>query len=155
MSGTGLPTAAELARTLTTLIGKPVAVAQGAVWAVDKQGYVGAYEDNTGVLECLFACDLSAAASLGAALTRIPPGAADQAAKTQKLTPEMVDNAREVANVCANSFHEKRVRLFGFVSPGAQMPGPVGTLIAKPARRLDLTVTIAGYPQGKLSLMVA
>jgi hypothetical protein len=86
----------------------------------------------------------------------MPAGPVTDAIKSNTLTPAMVENSREVANVAANLFNalsgHGHVRLRDYVVAPQPMPPALQPLLAKPVLRLDLEVGVRGYPPGKLVL---
>lgn len=116
--------------------------------------YVGYYDDGTGSQpEGLWLSDLPLTASLGAALTLIPAGAAADAAKAGKMTVDLTENAQEVCNIVANCWQLKRVRLNGFFAAGTTLPPHVQALVDKPGQRMDMAITVPGYVGGRLILL--
>ena len=67
-------------------------------------------------------CDLSLANSLGAALTRIPPAAANEAIAEETVPENIGDNLYEVLNICSSILAElegSRVVLDDMFLPGS------------------------------------
>jgi hypothetical protein len=87
-------------------------------------------------------------------MTRLPRAVADEALRAATLPDVILDNTREIANICASKFCKKRVRLTEFIASPAELPEPARSLFTAPAGRLDMTIGVEGYPGGKLSLLV-
>lgn len=150
-----LPEAEALARTLSKLIGRDVRGKPNktpALPAFDKV-FVAAYDDGSGGLEALWLAELPLTAAFGASLTLVPAGVATEAVRAQKLPPELEDNAKEVANITANSFLERRVRLTQFWAPKAALPEPIVAFAKAKGSLLETSLEVAGYGGGKLWLV--
>ena len=117
------------------------------------QVFVAVYQDSSQAIEGLWVADMALAATLGAVLTLIPPAVAQEASRKGQLSPELLEGAQEIANITANSFHDKRVRLASFLAPGALLPAGPAALLASPVRRLDVKLEVAGYPGGRLLMI--
>lgn len=146
-----VPKPAELGRALSGILNKNVKATsiKAAPWTLAKS-YVGYYDDGKGACEGVWISDLPLSASMGAALSLIPAGVAQEAVKAGQLTQDIFDNTREVANIAANSFGAKRVRLVDLVRGDAQLPEEVAHIMARPGQRLDLQIEVAGYAGGVL-----
>jgi two-component system, chemotaxis family, chemotaxis protein CheY len=110
--------------------------------------------DHASVVACVIS-DLSFAARVGAALTLLPASAANEALSAHQLTAILWENFQEVLNVAS--------RLFDSSSGGQvtlkklyhqdEKPGPeLLAALAKPALRLDASVTVDNYGEGKLTI---
>lgn len=150
-----LPAADTLAKTLSKVIGREVRgkLAKPATLPPLDKCFVATYDDGAGALEALWVADLTLAASFGASLTLVPFGVATESVRAGKLPPELQENTREVANITANSFTEKRVRLVHFWAPGEAISPEAKALAASKLSLLELTLEIAGYGSGKLWLI--
>lgn len=150
-----LPAADTLAKTLSKVIGREVRgkpAKPPTLPPLDKC-FVATYDDGAGALEALWVTDLALAASFGASLTLVPFGVATESVRAGKLPPELQENTREVANITANSFTEKRVRLVHFWAPGEAISPEARALAASKPNVLEMTLEIAGYGSGKLWLL--
>ena len=150
-----VPNAIAMAKTLTALLGKETKVKAIGPWPVlpKDNNFYATYDDGAGELECVWISDLPLSATFGAALTLIPAGIAKETIQAKVLNSDFIDNAREIANITANSFQVKRVRLTQFIAPGTAIPADVDALITKPAQRVDFQVDVTGYPSGRLTLL--
>jgi hypothetical protein len=153
----GLPTPASIADLVTMLVGKPTRAGRGTPLAVSAARGVATYVDKDAKITFVTLTDMAFIASVGAALAMIPPGIVGEAVKSGKPSHVLVENAVEVLNILASLFndlegkgvHVKLQRLV-LVPP---LPPELARLIAKPGHRLDLEVTLPGYPNGRLSLL--
>ncbi len=153
-----MPLLPAVARLLTDLVGRNVTPksAPGAKPPVGPQA-VAAYVDPAGALLAVALCDVPSGASLGAALVLIPPASVEDAVKAKQLDPSLTENLYEVLNVFSSIFPISggpRVLLRALITDG-KLPDDVVALMAKPAQRLDMDVTVAGYLSGRMTLMAA
>lgn len=157
MTHAELPTALSVAKALSGILNRDVKVKPAPAGAppMGAQRYWAFYDDGAGVEgEGIWISDMALSASLGAALTLIPHGAAQDAVKSGALSGDILDNAREVANIIANCFQVKRVRLNGFFPAESQLPEPAKLLMAGKTAKLDLDVVVPGYAGGRLTFLV-
>jgi hypothetical protein len=113
------------------------------------------YESDEGNAVAACACDLDLVINAGAALCLIPVYEVQAAVKAKKWEPSLVENFKEVLNICARLFCEpglKRVKL-GDVCFGADpKPAKAAALLAKPAWRVDVELSITGYGTGRMMI---
>ena len=74
--------------------------------AIDESQVVATYNDSEGQFRFAITCDLKLANSIGAALTMIPPGAAEDASAAGEVPQNIGDNLYEVLNICSAVFAE-------------------------------------------------
>jgi hypothetical protein len=148
----------DLRDLLADLLGREVAVVRSEQPVSVAGGATGHYVTDDGRPAAVVVCDLPFAARVAAAITLVPPPAAEEAIAEGALTPALRDNLREVLNVTArllNSAQTPHVRLHEVYAPGAEPPAEVARLIAQPADRRSFDVEIAGYGPGRLTVAVA
>jgi hypothetical protein len=151
------PTPDAIAKMMSDLLGVPTTtkVLSAAVPATALRIF-GTYVDDANKLTWIGAMDVACAASTGAALAMMPIGPVHESIKGNTLTPAMIENSREVANVAANLFNtlsgHGHVRLKDYVVGPQPIPSTLQSLMAKPVLRVDLEVAVRGYPAGKLTL---
>lgn len=150
-----LPVANAVTTLVGMLVGSRPKVTKGP--ACQKAHSVATYVDASKTIVYAALADAGFLASSGAALALIPAGVVAECMKTGKPTEAMLENAYEVLNVGASLFNEidettLHVKLEQ-LTPFAQVAPGLAAKLAKPAARLDLLVTIPGYPEGKLSLI--
>ena len=98
-----LPRPVEIGNFLASLYGFDIVVCEADGLDPSLIRACAEYVDEDGEVGGLITCSLNAAAVLGAALTRIPPGAAEDAASEGVLTANLAENAGEVFNIAVNS----------------------------------------------------
>lgn len=149
-----LPPASELESLLEALLGRKVKSA-AAPGPPGGKVVVGLYETEPPDLSAVVLCDVRLAASLGAALSGVPPAAVNEAAAKGALDESLAENVGEVLNVMTRfltSRSAQRFKLRGFWCPPADAPAEkVGAARGSDevrAFRLD----VAGYGAGELAV---
>jgi len=100
---------------------------------------------------------LPLAANVAAAVGLIPPGGAEACIEDGELSPLFGENLTEVCNVLTTLFNSgggPHVKLHTVHRDGAEVPTDVVSHLQALGNRLDLTVEVAGYGSGVLSLVV-
>ncbi len=138
------------------LVGKRLKVTRGAALGAADVRCMASYVDAGGAVVFVIVTDVAFVASMGAALAMMPAGAVAEVLRTGKPSPALVENAYEVLNVAAALFNEVAGTSLHVKLDQVRI-GPLDasrtTLIAHPASRLDLTVTLPGYTDGRLALL--
>ncbi|MGB5540669.1 MAG: hypothetical protein WBO37_11305, partial [Gammaproteobacteria bacterium] len=152
------PKEIEVRQMLTMLYGSKLTVSTGEALATDADcGYAAAVfvsDDGTPVTACV--CDMQFAAFAGAALTRIPRGAAEDAVKSGKLSENMQGNLKEVMNICSRLFmddNSPHLKLDNLYESIGVLPDSARSLMDSVQGRLDLIISIPDYGDGKLSFL--
>jgi hypothetical protein len=154
------PNPDAIARMLSDLLGVPTTtkLLPSAAPATALRIF-GTYVDDKNRLTWIAGMDIAFAASTGSALAMLPMGLVTDAIKTNTLTPAMIENSREVANVSANLFNtisgHGHVRLAEFIVAPSTLTAPSQAILAKPVLRVDLEIAVRGYPPGKIALFRA
>jgi hypothetical protein len=117
---------------------------------------VVAFEEDDGSIRFVLVCDMAFAAFTGAALLMVPAQVAKECVAAGQCTPDLLDNLAEILNICRQCFerpghHIAPPKLYG---SGRAIVGNVTAVITAPKQRLDLEVKIAGYGEGRLSILV-
>ena len=94
--------AQSAAEFLTSLFGMDVTGEDKGDEACTAPGAVATYVDSEGAVRGQIACDLPAAAMLGAMLTQIPMGAVEDCVAAGSLTDSLTENLGEVMNIAVN-----------------------------------------------------
>ncbi len=101
-------------------------------------------------------CELSLANSLGAALTKIPPGSAQEATGSGEVPETIADNLHEVLNICSSIFAEiesHRVVLDKMYLPGQDVEAELTEQLKASDSLLQLNYELDRYQAGKLALL--
>lgn len=119
---------------------------------------IASYVDTNGGLAALSLADLSFAAITGAALGMIPAAAALEAAEAGELSETLLENYQEVANIMAsllntpNSPHMRLDQLWASNNP--DIPAAVWHSIRNPTKRREFAVTVEGYGDGRIGIII-
>lgn len=155
MSSFVLPKPDEVASLLGEIIDRSISGAENDFGELDRPYYVATYGDASGRLAGCFAFDLEAAARLGAALTVVPSGRADEAIGDGQLDDMLVENFQEVCNIsvallarasdCALTLQE-------LLPPGS---GPLEPVLAalEDSTRSDVEIDVDGYGTGRIMMV--
>jgi hypothetical protein len=117
--------------------------------------WFGVFVSDTGAPVALCGADANLAATFGAALSMLPVGMAKDAAKTRELTGVMIDNMREIMNICSRlvmdttSPHLKLDQVY----PGKSLPAPATALLGAPNGRKEFQVQLPKYGGGVLTFL--
>ncbi len=120
----------------------------------DACAIVAAYHDNTGATKRLLTCDLAFANSAGAALSMIPPGAANDAIKSGQVPDNILANLHEVMNIAVNLFIDSfgsRLELASVSRISELSPEAKAALSSK--ERTSVDVAIPRYTSGRVGLI--
>jgi hypothetical protein len=139
------------------LLGRPVTVNTGSPLLVEglKKTLVSLYTDDSLKLAAVVGMDLPLAVYSGAAIGLLPPGGAQDCVADGVVTPAVAENVREVCNIMAfllNRAGGGHCKLYQVYLPGETPPSDACGVLLALGRRLDLTVDVGGYGNGKLSI---
>jgi hypothetical protein len=116
------------------------------------------YVDDRMTMRAVIVTDLALTAYAAAAIGLVPPGGAEAAIEEGQLSESLEDNISEVFNIMAGLFNRDgapHVRLYAWYPPGDPAPPDVAALTAAYIGRNDLDVSIAGYGEGQMGLVIA
>ncbi|NLT55569.1 MAG: hypothetical protein GXX79_13615 [Actinomycetales bacterium] len=152
-----LPSRHAVRTTIEDLVNRPVKMEDSDILPVRDTSVLAVYVNDRIVTSAVIVLDLAAAARIGGALGMVPPGAVDDAIAEFELTEMLTDCCREVLNVLASVFNVRaapHVRLYAMYGPGDVIPGDLTALAVVPGERLDVTLSVHGYGEGRLSVVV-
>ncbi len=139
------------------LLGRDVAVSDGSPITLDPpRPVVAAYVDPQHNLATVAVMDLPLAAYAGAALALIPRGGAEAAVEDGMLPDNLFENVSEILNVLAAPIGDcagVHQRLSATFAPHDPLPPQIASCAATPGVREDVTLEIAGYGSGTLSVV--
>ncbi|MEJ5914279.1 hypothetical protein [Pseudokineococcus sp. 1T1Z-3] len=152
-----LPTNLDIREVLEGLLGRDVVPSPGkGANGDDAAGTVAVYSSGP-TPAGLLAMDLATSAILGAAIGLVPRGGAEAAMEDGELSPLLAENLAELLNVMAplvpvdDGHHGRLHEVYG---SGTACPPDVADALRRPTGRLDLTLEVAGYGSGQLSLLL-
>lgn len=154
-----LPSPQQVRELLADLLGREVTLRPGAPYAPksDEAVSVAVYVDDHLNIVAVIACDLELSAYAGAAIGLVPPGAATEAVADGKLGDGLTENLYEVLNIGASIFNvpgADHVKLHALHAAGPTIDPQVRLRVLTLGRREDLVVDIAGYGEGRLSIVL-
>ena len=155
---THLPTPQQIRELLADLLGRDATLAPAAPFAPGADNAsVAVYVDDYLRITALVACDLAFSAYVGAALGLVPAGGAQAAVEEGSLPDGLRDNLYEVLNIAASMFNAAgadHLRLHELHPAGVPLPPMVRAQALTLGRREDVSVDIAGYGAGRLSVVL-
>jgi hypothetical protein len=160
MSAAGLPNPKEVCDLFHDLLGREVTSSAGAPVQItlDDPAVVAVYVDDNLRMYGLVLFDVPLAAFAGAALALVPPGGAEDAAQAKALTPALAENVSEILNIATAMLAAKtahHLRLHCVYQADEPVPADVAALASLFGSRVDLTLAVAGYGSGQISIVLA
>jgi hypothetical protein len=117
--------------------------------------WLGVFIADSGVPVALCGADVNLAASFGAAFSMLPVATVKEAAKSRELTGVMIENLREIMNICtrlvmdATSPHLRLEQVY----PTKSLPAPAAALLGAPQGRREFQIQLPKYGGGVLTLI--
>jgi hypothetical protein len=153
-----LPTPQQIRELLADLLGRDVTLSPAAPFAPGADNAsVAIYVSDQLQITALIACDLPLSVYAGAALGLVPPGGAAEAIGDGKLPDSLRDNLYEVLNIAASMFNApgaEHLRLHELHPAGVPLPPMVRAQALTLGRREDVSIDVAGYGAGRLSVVL-
>ncbi|WP_183094875.1 hypothetical protein [Nocardioides stalactiti] len=154
-----LPQPKQVRDLLVDLLGRDVTLSPTKPFAPgpDTPASVAVYVNDSLQIRALIACDLPFSAYAGAAIALVPPGAAADAVADGKLTDPLAENLYEVLNIAASTFNvdgSDHLKLHQLHPAGPPLDPMVRIQTLTLGRREDLSVDVAGYGGGLLSIVL-
>lgn len=152
-----IPTPKQIRDLMEDLLGRSVKVSPADPLrnADVHRSLVAVYVDDSLGLAAIAGMGFSLAVYSAAALGLVPPGGAHDFVEGQQMPPSLVENAKEVCNILGSVLNKEglpHLRLYQTYLPGEALPADATGHLLALGRRLDLTVEVAGYGAGKLSI---
>jgi hypothetical protein len=119
--------------------------------------WFGVFVADSGEPVALCGADANLAATWGGAFSMLPVAAAKEAAKSRELTGVMIENVREIMNICtrlvmdATSLHLKLDQVY----PVKSLPAPAAALLGAAQRRREFQIQLTKYGGGVLTFLTA
>jgi hypothetical protein len=151
-----LPAPKDVRDLLGGLLGKDVTVAPGEPVSLNDGAALAVYVDPQLSTNAVCLIDVPLAAWCAGALALLPKGGLEDAIDEGELSDMHLEVVYEVVNVAASLFNGGGVthsRLYKLYAPGEIVPADLAGLAAG-RNRIDLTVDVAGYGKGALSIVV-
>ncbi|WP_181313158.1 hypothetical protein [Nocardioides campestrisoli] len=155
-----LPAPKEVRDLLADLLGRDVVISPTAPLApsAESPATFAVYVDDSFQVAAVIVLDVALSAYAGAAIGLVPPTVAKNSIRWNVLTPLLEENLREVLNVTVNLFHSgdsDHLRLHVVHPAGGPVPQDVLARSLTLGRRTDVSVQVAGYGTGVLSVVLA
>jgi hypothetical protein len=153
-----LPSRAAVRSLVEDLVGRTVELTDAGPVPNGPSNVLAVYVSDQLAMTAVAVVDLAGAARLGAALGMLPPGGVDDAVEEGELSGMLRDNCYEVLNVLSSAFNvpgAPHVRLYEMYGPNASLPSDVATLAQVLGNRLDVVLSITGYGDVHLSVVVS
>jgi len=157
---TYLPTRKEIRDLLVDLLGREVTLNQSAPFAPgpSEPATLAVYVDDHLQTSAVVVCDLAFSALVGAAIGLVPLAGAEAAIEAQELPQTISENLAEVLNIASSLFNapEHEHMKLHEVRPAAKGGMAINDrfLALTLGRREDLSIDIAGYGHGLLSIVL-
>jgi hypothetical protein len=152
-----LPQVSAIEELFTDILGDEIDVKVFAGKAPPPNEVTATFVDGDGALVGACLLNLALAACLGAALVRIPSGAALEAAAAKNLSGMLHDAMNEVLNIAAQLFRTTDIRhriVLGEVyEPGQPVPADIAAQLKKPTETLKVEVNVPRYTKGILAFV--
>ncbi|MGV8847099.1 MAG: hypothetical protein ACOH1Y_15815 [Propionicimonas sp.] len=157
---TDLPALKSLKDLLRDLLGRDVQLALSDRWSpkAHEPVTVAVYIHDRSDLSALICCDLPLSIALAASIALVPARTAAECLEDGQLTNDLGENMYEVLNILASLFNaagRPHVKLDSVHGPGQIPPSDVVALLGAFGRREDVTITVAGYGGGQMSIVLA
>jgi hypothetical protein len=152
-----LPGRAAVRSLVEDLVGRPVELTDAEPVPNSTSNVIAVYVTDQLTMTAVAVVDLAGAARIGGALGMLPRGGVDDAVDEGELSGMMRDNCYEVLNVLSATFNvpgSPHVRLYEMYGPNASLPSDVASLAHMLGNRLDVVLSIAGYGDAHVSVVV-
>jgi hypothetical protein len=156
---TPVPSAFEIREIFQGLLGREVTW-EGTSHHVDPlDGAVcGVYTDDFGNLAAIILADVPLVAWAGSAIALLPIASAEKSVEDNLVTPGQFDNFTEILNVASSMFNKRdtpHLKLHETYAPRETLPADAEKWVFFPASRIDGTLSVQGYGEGRISVVVA
>ena len=152
-----LPTAADIEELFTGLLGVTIEVQESEIEDPETCiRAIGTYILDNGEVAALIGSDLNLAALAGGALSLIPADMIKEDIAKGELSEEISENFYEVLNIASSMFNlggVGHIKLKDYFNGEKPIPDFIVNCYTDHIDRLDLSVDIEGYGQGKIILV--
>jgi hypothetical protein len=152
-----LPAIGVMSRLLTETVGRDVTVTKMPPLDLRSKApkVYGVCRDADRSLSCLLVCDLPFCAYTGGAMLLFPLFAITDAIRTGEFEEDMFDAVREILNICTQMFNEHGHQVLQQVCTTSQeLPEEAAAVLRSPAGRLDVSVSVAGGGDGRITMLI-
>lgn len=154
-----LPSSISVRNLFASLLDKDLGISKGSPVELkpDPPVMVAIYTADDSTISSVFISDIDFAARIAAAMTLVPKNLVDESIQNKSLVDVLDENFREIMNVATTLFYmasTPHVSLSKVQKSTENIPRDVMLLNRRPAARLDLNITIPGYGEGRVSILV-
>lgn len=154
-----VPSVANISELLTSLLGAEIQAKECEQWQFANSSYnLAIYKTDTDDIAVFCITDFAACAIIAGLISQLKSEAINEVIKSNKLTQELIDNAKEVMNITAslfNSNNSPHIVFREFQTSVSQVNDGIKKIIEHPDVRLDALLTVAGYSDCHLTIISA
>lgn len=147
-STANLPQIEETAKFLADLLGSAVKASECTDFAADKVVALGNYTDHDNTTQQFVACDIAAAAILGAALTGVPPAMVKETVSAGTVPENLLENLQEVMNIAANLFPQSEKQRIVLEEVFADAKAAESFSACEDTPKICMTIEVPRYGEG-------
>ncbi len=154
---TPLPSRQAVRSLVEDLTGRSTDLHDGVPVPTSPHNLYAVYVNNRVQTAAVVVVDLALGCRMGGALGMLPKGGVDDAIDEKDMPEMMRDCCYEVLNVMASVFNvpgAQHVRLYELYGPAGQLPGDVKQFAETLGNRMDVRLSVAGYGDGLMSVVV-
>lgn len=122
----------------------------------DGPGYIATYTDHASNIVGICRCDVAGAASLGAALSLVPPARVEESVRDGSLDDLLLENFAEICNVMGRAFTGagRPTVTLGKIHHAPVAANDAGVDPEQDgSARLDMNIDVMGYTKGQMTLI--
>ena len=152
-----LPSRHSVRNVVEGLIGRDVDISDGLPVPSKTTNIVAVYVNDKLGTQAVIVVDLEAGARFGGALGMVPRAGVEDCIKERALSPVLKDNCLEGLNVLASVFNigsAPHVRLYQMYGPNESVPADIAQIAGLAGSRMDISLKVAGYGDGAMSIVV-
>lgn len=142
---------------LSGLLGRKVTATKSAPMNLKLKAprVCGVYRDKETPITCLCVFDLPLSVYAAGAMLSFPGCTINDSLRAGKIDEVLIDTVNEILNICAQLFNDYSHQVFQrLYTESDRLPDDATSVLATPAGRLDLTVSVTGYGSGQMALLI-
>lgn len=152
-----IPAITDLSKLISALVGTEIQVKPSSPWDMAISNYnIAIYYTDTNSVAAICLTDSVAAACLGGMLIQSDNTIINEAIQSNNLTTDMLDGLKEVMNNITSLLHNDDSPHLIYKDLKTAPPTPtdeIKNILENPVSRLDIELTIPGYPDSRLSIL--
>lgn len=147
-----LPQIEETAKFFADLIGSNVTATECTDFGADKVVVFGDYTDDDNTTRQFIACDIAAAAILGASLTGVPPTMVKETVSAGSVPENLLDNLQEVLNISANIFPQSEKHRIALKEVVSDAKAVESFTACEETPKVSMTIEVPRYGTGVVTI---